>query len=165
MSDAQSYYDGLMTQGYSPDQATEFTKQHYPEFGGNPTPPDLSTPEPVPAMAAPMQAAPAMNAGEEWRILMAESGLKLLVIKIVCVIINVCTLFIAVPWTTVFYYNIWADRVVLGGRKISFNGSAGGFFMVWLKTLALSMITLSIYYWLIGRKNVARWVDSSIQWA
>jgi hypothetical protein len=36
---------------------------------------------------------------------------------------------------------------------------------VWLKTLGLSIITLSIYYWIRGRKNVARWVDSNIQWA
>ena len=105
------------------------------------------------------------NNGGEWRILMAESGLKMLLIKIVCILINVCTLFLAVPWTTVLYYNNWAERVVLGGKKLSFTGSAGGFFMVWLKTLFLSTITLSIYYWLIGRKNVARWVDSSIQWA
>ena len=163
MSDAQAYYEGLIGQGYSPDQATEYTKQHYADFGGSSAPPDLTPPTPVPAMAAPMQAAPAMS--EEWRILMAESGIKLLVIKIVCLVINVCTLFLAVPWTTVLYYNNWADRVVLGGRKISFTGSAGGFFMVWLKTLFLSMITLSIYYWLVGRKNVARWVDSSIHWA
>jgi len=165
MTEAQSYYDGLMAQGYTPDQATEFTKQHFPEFGANQSPPDLSAPEPVPAMETPTQAAPAEVVGEEWRILMAESGLKLLLIKMVCMIVNVCTMFIAVPWTTVFYYNNWAGRVVLGGRKITFNGSAGGFFMVWLKTLGLSMITLSIYYWLVGRKNVARWVDSSIQWA
>ena len=37
--------------------------------------------------------------------------------------------------------------------------------MVWLKTLALSTITLTLYWWLRGRKNKARWVDSNLSWA
>ncbi|MBJ83898.1 MAG: hypothetical protein CMB52_00045 [Euryarchaeota archaeon] len=125
--------------------------------------------EPVaaaPAMAEPVAAAPAMAAsGGDWRILMAESGLQMFFIKIGCFLVNCVTLFLAVPWTTTMYYTNWTERVVLGGRKLRFTGSAGGFFMVWLKTLGLSMITLSIYYWIWGRKNVARWVDSNIQWA
>ena len=32
MSDAQSYYDGLLSQGYTPDQATQYTQQYYPDF-------------------------------------------------------------------------------------------------------------------------------------
>ena len=32
MSDAQSYYDGLLSQGYTPDQASQYTKQYYPDF-------------------------------------------------------------------------------------------------------------------------------------
>ena len=32
MSDAQSYYDGLISQGYTPDQASQYTKQYYPDF-------------------------------------------------------------------------------------------------------------------------------------
>ena len=175
MSQAQSYYDGLVAQGYDSQQATEYTKQHYPDFGGVVNAPMPAAANPVPAIAAPAMSVPQPapmqsttpmnNNGGEWRILMAESGLKMLLIKIVCILINVSTLFLAVPWTTVLYYNNWAERVVLGGKKLSFTGSAGGFFMVWLKTLFLSTLTLSIYYWLIGRKNVARWVDSSIQWA
>ena len=125
--------------------------------------------EPVaaaPAMAEPVAAAPAMAAsGGDWRILMAESGLQMFFIKIGCFLVHCVTLFLAVPWTTTMYYTNWTERVVLGGRKLRFTGSAGGFFMVWLKTLGLSMITLSIYYWIWGRKNVARWVDSNIQWA
>ena len=48
MSDAQAYYEGLIGQGYSPDQATEYTKQHYADFGGSSAPPDLTPPTPVP---------------------------------------------------------------------------------------------------------------------
>ena len=32
MSDAQSYYDGLIGQGYTPDQATEYTRGYFPDF-------------------------------------------------------------------------------------------------------------------------------------
>ena len=29
---AQEYYDGLIAQGYTPEQATGFTQQHFPGF-------------------------------------------------------------------------------------------------------------------------------------
>ena len=32
MSGAQEYYDGLIAQGYTPEQATGFTQQHFPGF-------------------------------------------------------------------------------------------------------------------------------------
>ena len=32
MSAAQSYYDGLITQGYTPDQAQMYTQKHFPDF-------------------------------------------------------------------------------------------------------------------------------------
>jgi len=44
MSDAQAYYDGLLTQNYSPDQALQHTQQYFPDF------------QPVPAAAAPAPA-------------------------------------------------------------------------------------------------------------
>ena len=47
MSDAQTYHDGLIGQGYSPDDAVTFTQQHYPDFGAAPA-----------VAAAPMAAAP-----------------------------------------------------------------------------------------------------------
>ena len=37
MADAQGYYDGLLGQGYTPEQAVAFTKQYFPDF----TPPAL----------------------------------------------------------------------------------------------------------------------------
>ena len=32
MADAQGYYDGLLAQGYTPDQAVAFTNQYFPDF-------------------------------------------------------------------------------------------------------------------------------------
>ena len=46
MSDAQGYYDGLIAQGYTAEQATEYTSQHYPDFAAAP-----AAAEPAPAAA------------------------------------------------------------------------------------------------------------------
>jgi hypothetical protein len=60
MSGAQEYYDSLMAQGYTPEQAKGFTQQHFPGFS-----PAAAMPAPMPAapqpMAAPMAAAPQMG--------------------------------------------------------------------------------------------------------
>tara|TARA_B100000609_G_C17052620_1_gene349818 strand:- start:2 stop:355 length:354 start_codon:yes stop_codon:yes gene_type:complete len=100
-----------------------------------------------------------------WKIMMAESGMNMFFLRLVCFLLNCVTLFIAVPWTSVMYYNAWAQNVDIDGRSLKFTGDAGSFFMVWLKTLVLSVLTLSLYYLFIGRKNVARWVDSNLEWA
>ena len=50
MSGAQEYYDSLMAQGYTPEQAKGFTQQHFPGFS-----PAAAMPAPMPA---PMPAAP-----------------------------------------------------------------------------------------------------------
>ena len=58
MSGAQEYYDSLMAQGYTPEQAKGFTQQHFPGFS-----PAVAMPAPMPAvsMPAPMPAAPQMG--------------------------------------------------------------------------------------------------------
>ena len=110
-------------------------------------------------------------AGEEaygtgtWNILMAEAGIDMFFLRWGLRLIAGMTLFLAVPWTTVMYYNAWSQKVSIDGKSLKFTGEAGGFFMVWLKTLALSTITLTLYWWLRGRKNKARWVDSNLSWA
>ena len=38
MSNARTYYDSLIQQGYTAEQASQFTKQYYPEFSINATP-------------------------------------------------------------------------------------------------------------------------------
>ena len=100
-----------------------------------------------------------------WKILMAEAGIDMFFLRWGLRLIAVMTLFLAVPWTTVMYYNAWSQKVSIDGKSLKFTGDAGGFFMVWLKTLALSTITLTLYWWLRGRKNKARWVDSNLSWA
>ena len=63
MDGAQGYYDGLVTQGYTPDQALQYTQQHHPGFqpaAAAPAPAPAPAPEPV--AAAPMAAAPAVVA-------------------------------------------------------------------------------------------------------
>ena len=49
MSGAQEYYDSLINQGYTPEQAKGFTQQHFPSFS------------PAAAMPAPMPATPQMG--------------------------------------------------------------------------------------------------------
>lgn len=100
-----------------------------------------------------------------WKIQMADSGLGMFFLRIGCLLVNVCTLFLAVPFTSVMYYNAWASKVDIDGRSLKFTGNAGGFLVTWVKTLVLSTITFGIYYILIGRKNVMRWVDSNLTWA
>ena len=113
-----------------------------------------------------MQAAAADGYGTgTWKIQMADSGLGMFFLKIACLLINACTLFLAVPFTSVMYYNAWASKVDIDGRSLKFTGNAGGFLVTWVKTLLLSAITFGIYYILIGRKNVMRWVDSNLTWA
>ena len=63
MTEAQTYYDGLIAQGHTPESATQYTQQYYPGFV-----PGMAAPAPAPMMAAtpapaPMMAAPAPAAG------------------------------------------------------------------------------------------------------
>tara|TARA_B100001142_G_C14267419_1_gene629502 strand:- start:613 stop:1140 length:528 start_codon:yes stop_codon:yes gene_type:complete len=57
MSDANSYYQSLLQQGYDVNQATVYTKEHFPHFVG----PQAAAPVAAPAPAAPAAAAPASS--------------------------------------------------------------------------------------------------------
>ena len=100
-----------------------------------------------------------------WKIMMAETGITMFFLKWGLFLINCATLFLAVPWTAVIYYQAWANNASVDGRKLRFTGNAGTYFLVWIKTLFLSIITLGIYWIFIGKKNTARWVDSNLSWA
>ena len=71
MSDAQSYCDDLVAQGYTPEQATAQTRQYFPDFQPGaaapppePVPAPEPAPSPVPEPAAPVaRAAPADSMG------------------------------------------------------------------------------------------------------
>jgi len=59
MSEAQSYYDGLIAQGHAPEGATQYTQQHFPGFvpaAVAPAPAAVPAPAPAPAMGAPTPA-------------------------------------------------------------------------------------------------------------
>ena len=47
--DAQQYYESLLAQGYTPEDSTKYTQEHYPDFGQESTPaaPEPAAPEPV----------------------------------------------------------------------------------------------------------------------
>ena len=47
--EAQTYYESLVAQGYSAEQAQQYTAQHYPGFGAEPSP----APAPAPAESQP----------------------------------------------------------------------------------------------------------------
>ena len=56
MTDGQSYYDGLIAQGYPADQALGYTQQYYPGFvsqAAAPTPMPIPAPMPVQPIAQP----------------------------------------------------------------------------------------------------------------
>tara|TARA_B110000495_G_scaffold31796_1_gene24526 strand:+ start:1406 stop:2572 length:1167 start_codon:yes stop_codon:yes gene_type:complete len=56
MSDVQDYYDDLVTQGYTPEQATIHTQQYFPDFKlGAATPTTENSAPPPPAMVAPVE--------------------------------------------------------------------------------------------------------------
>jgi hypothetical protein len=56
MSDAQTYYGNLVTQGYTPEQATTQTQQYFPDFQlGAATPTTDNSAAPPPAMVAPAE--------------------------------------------------------------------------------------------------------------
>ncbi|MBT5844311.1 MAG: hypothetical protein HOH79_04935 [Euryarchaeota archaeon] len=139
--------------------ATDISPQMVVENSGTTTPPVAQQPM--------MQAATpeGVYGSGTWKIQMADSGLGMFFLKIACLLINMFTLFLAVPFTSVMYYNAWASKVDIDGRSLKFTGNAGGFLVTWIKTLLLSAITFGIYYILIGRKNVMRWVDSNLTWA
>ena len=59
MTDGQTYYDGLIQQGYPTDQALTYTQQYYPSFAPMnlaTTPMPMPTPQPIqPMMQQPVQ--------------------------------------------------------------------------------------------------------------
>mgnify|MGYP000214272814 FL=1 len=62
MTDAQSYYDGMLAQGHTPESATQFTGQSFPGFVPSTAPAPVPAPAPAPAPAPDMAGQPAMGA-------------------------------------------------------------------------------------------------------
>ena len=45
--DAQGYYESLLAQGYTPEDSTKYTQEHYPDFGQESAPAAPAAPAPV----------------------------------------------------------------------------------------------------------------------
>ena len=52
--DAQQYYESLLAQGYTPEDSTKYTQEHYPDFGQESAPAAPEPAAPVPVTPAPM---------------------------------------------------------------------------------------------------------------
>ena len=131
---------------------------------------------PAPAMAEtqPMQAMGAaqpmqemghmpMAGGGVWAIQTAEYGLFFT--KLIGFFLKVLTLGFGFPWAKCMVLNKWATNVRIDGRAIKFTGTPSGLFGIWVKICVLSIVTLTLYYWFAGYKQVAKYVDSHITWA
>lgn len=105
------------------------------------------------------------NQNNQWKIVRADTGFGIWIIGVICFFINLFTLGLAVPFTTVMYYQQWASNVMIDGRRLRFTGTAGSLFGVWISTFILSFITFGLYWIFIGKSNVARWVDANLSWA
>ena len=62
-----------------------------------------------------------------WKIMMAESGIGMFFLRVCLFLINLITLFLAVPWTTVMYYNAWANNALIDGKRIKFTETQAHF--------------------------------------
>ncbi|MBI31880.1 MAG: hypothetical protein CMB72_04775 [Euryarchaeota archaeon] len=58
MSDAQTYYDGLISQGYTPEQAVTYTQQYYSDFQPTLVAPTEPVAPSAPAIETPQMATP-----------------------------------------------------------------------------------------------------------
>lgn len=105
------------------------------------------------------------NQNNQWKIVRAETGFALWFLGLIFWFVNRLTLGLAVPFTTVMYYQQWASNVRIDGRRVRFVGTAGSLMGVWISTLILSIITFGLYWIFIGKANVARWIDSNLAWA
>ena len=63
--DAQQYYESLLAQGYTPEDSTKYTQEHYPDFGQESAP------------AAPEPAAPNPLLQHLWQYLLRANYLRL----------------------------------------------------------------------------------------
>lgn len=129
--------------------------------------PAMAETQPMQAMAAaqPMQAMGQMpmNNGGVWAIQTAEYGLFFT--KLIGFFLKVLTLGFGFPWAKCMVLNKWATNVRIDGRSIKFTGTPSGLFGIWVKICVLSIVTLTLYYWFAGYKQVAKYVDSHITWA
>jgi len=117
--------------------------------------------EPVQAMAPMTQSAP--SSGGVWAIQTAEYGLFFT--KLIGLLLTGITLGFGLPWAKCMVIKKWTKKVRIDGRSIRFTGTPMGLFGIWVKVCVLSIITLTLYYWFAGYKQVAKYIDNHITWA
>ena len=101
----------------------------------------------------------------EWRILLADTGMEMFFVKLLKTLGILVTSGLAYPWLMDWYCHKWADRLIIDGRRVRYTGTVAGILRTWLKVWFFSSITLTIYWWLRGRRNILRYMDSHIEWA
>ena len=104
-----------------------------------------------------------MTTPGEWKIQTAQYGL--FPTKVIAFFLTLFTLGFAHPWAACMVISKWATNVKIDGRRIRFTGNGGELFGVWLKVFIFSALTLGLYYWIIGYKAVAKYIDSKLEWA
>ena len=74
--------------------------------------------------------------------------LQLICVKLVGIIITVCTLGICAPWAICMVYRWEAKHTIIDGYRMHFDGTAMQLFANWIKWLLLCLITFGIYaFW------------------
>ncbi len=78
--------------------------------------------------------------------------LGLIGIKLLCGILNVITLFIAVPWTVCIKEKWYAKHTYIDGTQLTFDGNGAQLIGNYIKWLLLTLITFGIYSFWLGIK-------------
>ena len=78
-------------------------------------------------------------------------------LNIINVIIIVFTLGLGTPWALCRKYAWTQKHTVIEGRRLRFNGTAGGLFGLWIKWYLLSLITLGIYAFRVSI-DLQKWI-------
>ncbi len=73
------------------------------------------------------------------------NGIELLGYMIITSLINAITFTIATPWTLCMIISWRKSHTVINGRRLTFTGTGGQMFLLWLKWFFLTLITLGIY--------------------
>lgn len=85
------------------------------------------------------------------------SLLGLIIINIICVLISILTLGLGIPWAVCLKESWYAERTVIDGKELYFDGNGFQLFGNYIKWFLLTIITLGIYsFWLVIKMK--QWV-------
>ena len=101
-------------------------------------------------------------ADPQWRIQRADGGILMLILR---AFIESGSFNLLYPWLLNFYMRTWTRRLRIDGRRMQYTGSVTSILGTWLKVALLSVVTLSIYWWIRGRSVMQRYMDEHVAWA